>query len=266
MQEAASFQEYISERASLFDLRTNRRCQDAFWWPPFTTQINLPSHILTRITDDFGIEASVGNEEYGYLWGTAGTARTGLANRFAKLYMTVPLSGITKKNITGGYGLGLSIDTERSGGGIFYQNVNPDSGQMGLQIGSYIYYSNTHDLSRALPQAQVRWKMGPAVFLKRRGDDQASNPNVQPEEKKLREWNPAFYARIEFVMGEFKDVRLNKYEFAIQTIIGSKKHLFASMTYNLTDWFGLTLKVASIIPADAWHSDFNFLIEPQIRL
>lgn len=259
-----TYENILTEVLKSMGVRSTTSAQNEFWWPPFSTVISLPTEIFTRLSGEFAAYVSAGNEDFGYLWGTAGTVRAGLATRFVRFYATIPAQGITKRELTGAPGLGFNIDADNYGGGFVFERTDPESPlEKSLQVGAFAYYSQLEDISRTLGKGMLRWKAGPALMVHKVGTD--TQTVSLPYERKTSETMLMLYLRIETVGGEIKGYPLSRWATSLQAFLGTKKMLLATGTYNFNQTFGIDLRIATVLPRDPWHSDFTIMAGPRIR-
>jgi len=248
----------------LTDTKPPSRVQNAFWWSPFSTSITLPAAIQTRITPKIFAGISLGNDEYGYIWGAGGVGRLTAGTQSTKMYVVFPVNGIYSRQLDGMYGLGFSVDLDSFGGGLQFQKAEPKADQQSKQAGLYAYYSKTIDISSIFSDADLRWKVGPAFMDLRSGTD--TSTLSLPYNRKTHQTMFLLYTKVEVVAGDMDPYPLTRYEMSLQSMIGTRKYFALTFAYNFNVWLGAEIMLASVLPGDLWNNDFVIVVGPKFRL
>jgi hypothetical protein len=256
------------------------RCRDVYWWTPGRYEISA-YQIIARVTDKWGGEFRIGDDELGYPFWTAGIFKVGLNHQVLKVFFQGSLgmgsgsgSLIRNRLLEGGMGGGIYFDIDNFGGRVSFSDLTKStesflSDSINDGIHYYIpfavqgYYTFTIPVSYDKLSGALRIKAGAGyhqvlpVRVVNDGNLETVNETINGYEVK-RKHQIFPFIRFDYTL---KD---NTGEAFIQYY----KSLLIGGAYNITDWFGIEAKFALwgiSGTRDKWEQPSFIMISPRIR-
>jgi hypothetical protein len=258
------------------------RCRDVYWWTPGRYEISV-YQIIARVTDKWGGEFRIGDDELGYPFWTSGIFKVGLNHQVLKVFFQGSLgmgkekgSILRSRLLEGGMGGGILFDIDNFGGRVSFSDLTKKTDSflkddINDSIHYYIpfavlgYYTFTIPVSYEKLSGALRIRAGagyhqviPAQVIPNSYENRLETVNNDVLGIK-RQHKVSPYVRFDYTL---KD---NTGEAFVQFYNLS---LLVGAAYNFTDWFGLEAKFAfwDLFRArDKWEQPNFIMISPRIR-